>query len=331
MAARRCPAVTTPAGNGAKYVATFTSTGFRNITIPEYVDAIKSLQPDIVVPLADLFHTSTSPPPKKLLRMADRTEAWNEDIIAKLRETPQIIFAPTLAIEHPMQWSHLKFLAEEAIDSLSGLAIYGTNLLPDIAENYPSLSSLPKISFELPKSPQDILGQISLGIDICTLPFMNSISDAGIAMTFTFPPPTQPSSSPLPLGIDMWSTDHATVVEPLQQGCSCFACTTHHRAYIHHLLNAKEMLGWTLLQIHNHHVVSEFFAAIRSTLQQGQETFKEAASKFQVAYDTTFPHGTGQRPRARGYHFKSEGGQDKINQAPWQELDGQDGQAVGAK
>lgn len=319
LAARRCPAVTTPLGNGAKYISIFTSTGFRKVTVPEYTAAVTSLQPDIAVPIADLMHTSTNPPPKKLIRMSDRTEAWTEQFIESIKDKNQTIFAPILAMEHPMQWAYLKSLDEDAAPSLSGLAIYGVDILPDL-DSYANLSALPKLSFDAPRSPHDILRQIALGIDICTLPFINTTSDAGIAMTFAFPPS---STSPQPLGTDMWSPEHVTSVTPLQENCPCYACKTHHRAYIHHLLNAKEMLGWTLLQIHNHQVVSDFFAGVRRTIAEGGDKFKEASEMFALAYETEFPEGTGERPRARGYHFKSEAAADKINKAPWKELDGQ--------
>lgn len=38
---------------------------------------------------------------------------------------------------------------------------------------------------------------------------------------------------------------------PLLPGCGCFACARHSRAYVHHLLNAHEMLGEVLLEAHN--------------------------------------------------------------------------------
>ena len=40
-------------------------------------------------------------------------------------------------------------------------------------------------------------------------------------------------------------------LNPLLPGCECHACRNHTRAYIHHLLNAKEMLAEILLYSHN--------------------------------------------------------------------------------
>ncbi|XWW96714.1 hypothetical protein V2A60_004693 [Cordyceps javanica] len=319
LAARRSQTVTTPTGNTAKSVTLFTSTGFRSLTVLEYVEATTLLKPDIVVPLADLLHISVTPPSKKLVRMVDRTEEWLDQFLdatetASSGARPSAVFAPVLAVEYPLQWAYLQHLAEDVIGSLSGLAIYDTQLLTDIIPNYEPLRQLPRLSLDPPKTPQQVLNQIALGVDVCVLPFINTVSDSGVAFTFTFPPSVG-ISTPQPLGIDMWSEEHATALEPLSTGCQCYTCTTHHRAYLRHLLNAKEMLGWTLLQIHNHHTMGRFFQAVREALRDG--TFGAAAERFVAAYATEFPDGTGERPRARGYHFKSEYGQGKINKTTW--------------
>jgi queuine tRNA-ribosyltransferase len=80
------------------------------------------------------------------------------------------------------------------------------------------------------------------------------------------------------------------------------------------------MLGWNLLQIHNHQVLSAFFQGIRQTLGRGVSEFEQARRQFQLSYEPEFPQGTGERPRARGYHFKSEAGQAKINKTTWVDL-----------
>ncbi|OAA66146.1 tRNA-guanine transglycosylase family protein [Cordyceps fumosorosea ARSEF 2679] len=320
MAARRSQSVTTPTGNTAKSVTLFTSTGFRSLTVPEYAEAAALLAPDVVVPLADLLHTSASPPSKKLVRMVERTEDWVDQFLEATQHSPgtsprpSAVFAPVLAVEYPLQWSYLQHLAEDLVGSLSGLAVYDTKLLADLIPNYAPLRPLPRLSLEPPKTPHDVLRQVALGVDLCVLPFINAVSDSGVAFTFTFPPPPA-DTTPRPLGVNMWSEEHATSLEPLSPGCACYACAAHHRAYLRHLLNAKEMLGWTLLQVHNHYAMGRFFEGVRAALQDG--TFGEAAARFAAAYEAEFPEGTGERPRARGYHFKSEYGQEKINKTTW--------------
>lgn len=260
--------------------------------------------------------------------MVERTEVWLDEFFGKLASSKTAdalgssVFAPVLPVEYPIQWDYLRHLSEDVLDRLSGLVVYDANLLPELV-NYPPLAPLPKLSMDPPKTPHEVLRQVSLGVDICTLNFANSTSDAGIAMTFSFPPPSASASVDgiQPLGINMWSPEHKTAVVPLLEGCQCYTCTKHHRAYLHHLLNAKEMLGWNLLQIHNYHVVDEFFAGIREALGKGLAVFEEGVQTFTASYEPLLPEGTGERPRARGYHFKSEASSDKINKPAWIDLE----------
>ncbi|PHH79005.1 hypothetical protein CDD80_5858 [Ophiocordyceps camponoti-rufipedis] len=325
LGARRCLPVFPPMGNKRRSVTVFTSTGFIDITIGEYAAAVQQLQPDMVVALGDALHKNTHPSVKKQVRMAERTEDWVDEFIQilggrqRIDELGMAVFAPVLPVVFPLQSDYLRHLAEDVTEALSGLAIYDISLLPDLF-GYPQLSHLAKLSLEAPKTPHEVLRQVALGVDICTIPFVNSISDAGVALTFTFPPPAAGKDEPL--GTNMWSTEHAASLEPALEGCRCYACTRHHRAYLHHLLSAKEMLGWTLLQIHNHHVMSDFFAGVRRSLDQGVSHFERAREDFTRAYEAELPEGTGERPRARGYHFKSAVGQDKINKASWTDLEG---------
>lgn len=59
---------------------------------------------------------------------------------------------------------------------------------------------------------------------------------------------------------------------PIEEGCGCPACRTYSRAYIRHLLKAKEMLGMRLLVLHNlyfyNHMMEEIREAIREKRYQ---------------------------------------------------------------
>ena len=315
LSARRLPAVPAPHGNTNNSISIFTSTGFQVLTTKEYHSAISSLRPDIAIPLADLTNHSASPTTKRATRMAERTDQWLKEYFSELDPTTVLnplktsTFAPILPIPYAIQWEYIERLSEDLFSSLAGLAVYDPDVLPDIADHYPNLLTLPRLTLSPPTTPHHILRQISLGIDIFTLPFINTVSDSGLALSFTFPPTTtSPSTTPggpLPLAIDLSSPAHQISLTPLQENCTCYACTHHHRAYINHLLSAREMLGWTLLQIHNHAVMASFFDGIRAALSQSQEAFEAACLEFNATYDPEFPAGTGEKPRARGYHYKS--------------------------
>lgn len=50
------------------------------------------------------------------------------------------------------------------------------------------------------------------------------------------------------------------------EGCGCYCCTNHQRAYLHHLLVTNELLAGVLLMIHNVVHYQGFFSALREAL-----------------------------------------------------------------
>lgn len=326
LAPRRTPAVTAPNGNTNTAISVFTSTGFQVLSNSFYVTAIQKLRPDVAIALADVPY-GTLPGTKRIAKMGDRTQEWVTELLNE-KNNSQAVFAPILPIDALSQSEYFNYLADDQADEISGLAFYDSSLLPDMPATT-SLSDLPRLSLDEPISPHHILRQISLGMDIFTVPFIGFATDAGIALTFRFPCPLpdpatpKTSSAPEALGIDMWLPTHASSILPLCSSCTCYTCTSHHCAYIQHLLSAKEMLGWVLLQIHNHHILSEFFGAIRESIKSG--TFEADMNAFERAFESELPEKSGQGPRVRGYHFKSEGsGEGKKNKAAWGNLGGDD-------
>ena len=63
---------------------------------------------------------------------------------------------------------------------------------------------------------------------------------------------------------------------PIEEGCSCPACRRYSRAYIRHLLKAKEMLGMRLCVLHNLYFYNTMMREIRDALDQGEfEAYKK--------------------------------------------------------
>jgi queuine tRNA-ribosyltransferase len=55
---------------------------------------------------------------------------------------------------------------------------------------------------------------------------------------------------------------------PIEEGCQCPTCSHYSRAYIRHLLKAKEMLGLRLLVLHNLYFYNTMMEEIRSAIEQ---------------------------------------------------------------
>lgn len=57
---------------------------------------------------------------------------------------------------------------------------------------------------------------------------------------------------------------------PIEEGCQCPACRRYTRAYIRHLLKAKEMLGMRLCVLHNLYFYNHMMEEIREAIEQGR-------------------------------------------------------------
>ena len=57
---------------------------------------------------------------------------------------------------------------------------------------------------------------------------------------------------------------------PIEEGCTCPACRRYSRAYIRHLLKAKEMLGMRLCVLHNLYFYNTMMEEIREALDRGK-------------------------------------------------------------
>lgn len=56
----------------------------------------------------------------------------------------------------------------------------------------------------------------------------------------------------------------------LEDNCHCYSCRHYTRAYIHHLLRSKEMLGQTLASIHNLYFIIHLVDEIRDSIHEGR-------------------------------------------------------------
>ena len=300
LGARRFPAIPCPPVNTATSIAIQTSVGFRQLSAHSYVEAVRKLKPDIAIGFADLVY-GQPPGGKRREKMVDRTHAFTRDALEELyghsvaddKKATAAYFAPVLPLDNAQQSLYLDDLEDEFLDYLSGLALYESASLTFIPEG---LGKLPRLLLSDPGTPHEVLREISLGADLLTVPFVGACSDAGIALDFTFPASSpKEEGEPRALGLNLWLSEYAKDTSPITEGCECYACRQHHRAYFNHLLSAKEMTAWALVQLHNHHVMDLFFAGVRESIQRG--SFEEDVETFGRVYASTLPAKTGEGPR----------------------------------
>ena len=70
--------------------------------------------------------------------------------------------------------------------------------------------------------------------------------------------------------INLFNARYETDDRPIEEGCGCPACRRYSRAYIRHLLKAKEMLGMRLCVLHNLYFYNTMMTEIRDALDEGR-------------------------------------------------------------
>ncbi len=101
--------------------------------------------------------------------------------------------------------------------------------------------------------PEDILAAVAAGIDMfdCVLPTRNGRNASAFTMTGS---------------LRLRNARHRRDPDPLEAGCPCYTCRNISRAYLHHLFQVDEMLGPTLLSIHNIAFYLRLMSEIRSAI-----------------------------------------------------------------
>lgn len=70
--------------------------------------------------------------------------------------------------------------------------------------------------------------------------------------------------------INLFNAKYELDDRPIEEGCGCPACRRYSRAYIRHLLKAKEMLGMRLCVLHNLYFYNTMMEEIRNALDEGR-------------------------------------------------------------
>lgn len=70
--------------------------------------------------------------------------------------------------------------------------------------------------------------------------------------------------------LNLFNAKYELDERPIEEGCQCPACRRYSRAYIRHLLKAKEMLGMRLCVLHNLYFYNHMMEEIREAIEQGR-------------------------------------------------------------
>ncbi|AVW91254.1 tRNA guanosine(34) transglycosylase Tgt [Celeribacter baekdonensis] len=111
--------------------------------------------------------------------------------------------------------------------------------------------------------PDDIVGAVKRGIDMmdCVLPSRSGRT--GQAWTRRGQ-------------VNIKNARHADDPRPLDETCTCPACSNYSRAYLHHVFRAQEMISGMLLTWHNLHYFQEIMQGMRDAIAAGTFAIWEA-------------------------------------------------------
>jgi len=213
----------------------------------------------------------------EVARAVKRTLRWAAECKSQPRAPGQLVFGIVQGTHHP---DLRQKCAEELIAmDFDGYAIGGVS----VGEPEPEMMHAVEISEpHLPENkaryamglgtPAQLVELVARGVDMfdCVLP--TRVARNGTAFT---------SRGTFAIKGGAVKADFG----PIEEGCTCFACGNHNRAYIRHLLNVNEILGLRLVSIHNSHFFLKVMQDIRDHLKAG--TFADFRREFIGRYVPT--------------------------------------------
>lgn len=203
-----------------------------------------------------------------------RTHRWAERCLAAQRRPDQALYG----IVQGGVFADLRAQSAEFLASLDfpGYGIGGLSVGETKAQMHEMLEVIhPILPQDKPRylmgvgSPEDLFEAVARGVDQfdCVLP--TRIARNGAVFT---------GSGRLNLRNAQFAQDK----NPIEAGCQCYTCRTFSRAYLRHLIIAKEILGLRLTTLHNLHFMLETMRRIRQAILDG--SFVQYKNDFLAAY-----------------------------------------------
>ncbi|GAB1421987.1 tRNA guanosine(34) transglycosylase Tgt [Anaerolineales bacterium] len=243
------------------------------VTFRSHIDgSSRRLTPQISMQIqenlgADIIMAFDQCPPPKDREVVEKAVERTHDWLRKCREahpddTQQALFG----IVQGGIYEDLRTQSAEFVSSmdLKGYAIGGLAVGESKPEMYQALDyTMPIMPQDRPRylmgvgDPDDLPEAIFRGVDIfdCVIP--TRLARHGAALTH---------HGKMNLRNAKFKLDDS----PVETGCACYACQHFSRAYIRHLIIAKELLAHYLLSIHNIHFLINHVQKMRSAIIEGQ-------------------------------------------------------------
>ncbi|MDZ4158504.1 MAG: tRNA guanosine(34) transglycosylase Tgt [Anaerolineaceae bacterium] len=204
----------------------------------------------------------------------ERTHRWAERCLAAKRRSDQALFGIVQGGVFP----ELRQRSAEWVSSLGfpGNAIGGLS----VGESKPEMHAmLDLVNDILPEdkprdlmgvgSPEDLINGVLRGVDIfdCVLPTRLARHQTAITNTGR---------------MNLMNAAFTRDARPIDESCECWCCQNFSRAYLRHLIVARETLAGTLISIHNLFTLLELMRKVRIAIMKG--CFQEFADQYLREY-----------------------------------------------
>lgn len=232
----------------------------------------KALGADICFAFDEL--TSLADPYEYQVEALERTHQWAERSVAEFRRIEKATSnKPYQALFGVLQGANFENLRRETAKRLGAMDFDGYGIGGAIEKS--QLGQIVRwVTEELPadkpkhllgiSEPDDMFEAVSRGVDTFDCVSPTRVGRNGAAYT-------------LDGRINISAARYKADFSPLMQGCSCYTCASYTRSYIHHLLRTKEMLGATLMSIHNEQFIIMLVSDIRKSIIDGSfDSFRTA-------------------------------------------------------
>ncbi|ROK23360.1 Queuine tRNA-ribosyltransferase accessory subunit 2 [Anabarilius grahami] len=244
---------TSPAGHVTnKTVSVWGSGGRIELTAARFMAIQAAIQPDCYQSMADGETWQANTSRKRVRKAVDRSLAHLDECLVLHQKTQELKHAEIFGVVEGGD------IMEERLRLVLGIGC-----------------------------PDDVISCAEAGVDLFESVFPFQVTERGCALSFDYTIDPDPETAVLelngempavkklnangdenmtPFEINLKDKRYQDDFRPLVEGCGCYCCKKHMRAYVHHLLVTNELLGGVLLMLHNMAHYLGFFKALREAI-----------------------------------------------------------------
>ncbi|XP_058621878.1 queuine tRNA-ribosyltransferase accessory subunit 2 isoform X2 [Onychostoma macrolepis] len=289
---------TSPTGHVTnKTVSVWGSGGRIELTVARFMAIQAAIQPDCYQSMADGETWQAGTSRKRVRKAVDRSLAHLDECLVLHQKTQELKQAEIFGVVEggDILEERLRSARETAKRPVGGFVLDGFH---SAAMDQDVRVQLIKVtSAELPQEkprlvlgvgrPDEVISCVEAGVDLFESFFPFQVTERGCALSFNFTIDPDPETAVLefngempavkklnsngdenamPYEMNLKDKRYQDDFRPLVEGCSCYCCKKHMRAYVHHLLVTNELLGGVLLMLHNMAHYLGFFKALRDAI-----------------------------------------------------------------